>query len=319
MPTATIELPDGLRVSDIDRSRGPAVLDFDNRFLPPTLRSRPEDSDPSSPLPDASSWNVAVDHGDKIVATAFSVPNPFLPRESHAYSVFARVDPAWRRRGVGSALLLAGEAHATRFGALRLIAATWGDDAREFLVRRGFREFHRRLRWALDLVGFDPARHPYDEILRDADTELRDLQTVLGDDTIEREMYDAYNVLLQEMPLAFPPPRSTLEDFRAELRDANVMADASFVAIRRGRVVGLAYTLLQNNGVALSNVNGAVGSGRGRRLPLALKLAVIGRLKAKGLRYFVAFNDEDVAPSRRILRTLGFVLEPPLIRYDKRL
>jgi len=317
--TATIELPDGLRISDVVRARGPAVLDFDNRFLPPTLRSRPEDSDPATPLPDASSWHVTVDHGDSIVATAFSVPTPFLPRDTHTYSVFARVDPSWSRRGVGSALLAAAEAHASQYGAVRVIAATWGDDAKGFLEGRGYREFHRRLRWVLDLGTFDPARHPFDDILRAADTELRDLGSVLDDESIVREMYDTYNVLLQEMPLAFPPPRPKLEEFRAELRDASVMADASFVAIRRGRVVGLAYTLLERNGVPISNVNGAVGPGRGRRLPLALKLAVIARLKAKGLRYFVAFNDEDVAPSRRILRTLGFVLEPVLVRYDKRI
>ena len=316
-----MSLPAALRLAPFDDAHHRKAVLFENRFLPPAQRWPPEASlHMDRVYPDPTRLRVLViDATDDVVATASArVVGPVRPG---SWSVNARVDPTWQRQGIGTLLLERVEAHALARGATRLVTLMYDDDhaAREFIERRGYREFHRRTGWALRLDAFEPGRFPtVDTIAAEAGVRIVDLRTALATmPGIEEQVHRAHRAILDELPLPVRP-RDVPEDIYARnLRAAGNDHDASAIALRGDKIVGLHIVATMGNGIAASTVTGAVGEGRGKRLGLALKLYALRVLRAKGHEWVATTNDADNAPTLRILRSLGYEPEPPLVRFER--
>ena len=312
-------LPDDLRVAPFDDAHHVAAVLFENEMLPPAQRWPPEASLRIDQLyPDPTQLRlIVVDREDTVVATAFA---KVAPRPG-TWSVNARVDPARRRQGIGGHLLRSVETHAIERGASRLVIATYdGDlDARAFAERRGYREFWRRTGWALRLPSFDPRRFPdVETIAREAGVRIVDLRTALETmPGVEAKIQAAHRAILDELPLAFRPAPTSPETYARNLRGRGMDAEASAIAVRGDRVLGVHLVGTMGNGLATSMVTGAVAEGRGKRLGLALKLYALGVLRAKGGEWVGTMNDADNAPTLRILHSLGYEQEPAQVRFER--
>ena len=315
-----MSLPGALRLASFDEHHREAVL-FENRFLPPAQRWPPEASLHIDHLyPDPTQLRLIVlDARDQVVGTAFAkVVGPVRPG---SWSVNVRVDPAWQRQGVGTLLLDRVESHALARGATRLVCVMYDGDpsSRDFLERREYREFHRRVGWAMRLDSFEPGRFPSVEtIAAEAGVSIVDLRTVL--DTmpgIESKIHRAHRAILDELPLPVRPRDVPDDVYAKNLRSSNNDHDASAMALRGDRVLGVHVVATMRNGIAASTVTGAVGEGRGKRLGLALKLFALRVLRAKGYEWVATLNDADNAPTLRILRSLGYEQEPALVRFER--
>jgi ribosomal protein S18 acetylase RimI-like enzyme len=318
-------IPDGVRVLPFDAAHHDAVVAFENRFLSASQQWAPERSkrwDRENPDPDMRRV-IVVDDGDRIVATAFARSSEVVGKANGAYSIFARVDPAWQRRGIGTALIAQMERHARDKGAPRTLTLTYGNESAglAYLERHGYREYSRRTRWAMRLDAFDPRRYAAPtEIADDAGVAIVALGPALervGD--LRRQIYDAHRAILNELPLPLRPNFPPFETYAPQLDDPEIERDSSAVALRGDRLVGLIVIQLLDNGIASSIVTGTVADGRGKRLGLALKLHALDVLKRRGRDLVVTLNDADNVPTLRILRTLGFEAEPELIRFEKKL
>ena len=312
-------LPDDLRVAPFDDAHHVASVLFENEMLPPAQRWPPEASLKIDQLyPDPTQLRlIVVDREDAVVATAFAKVAP----RAGTWSVNARVHPARRRQGLGGHLLRRVEAHAIGHGATRLVMVMYeGDpDARAFVERRGYREFWRRTGWALRLDSFDPRRFPdVETIARDAGVRIVDLRTALETmPGIEAKIQQAHRAILDELPLPFRLPPGSPENYARNIRSRGQDADASAIALRGDRVVGLHLVATMGNGLSMSMVTGAVAEGRGKRLGLALKLYALRVLRDKGNEWVATMNDADNAPTLRILRSLGYEQEPALVRFER--
>ena len=320
-------LPDGLRVVPFDDTRHDAVVTFENRFLPASQQWKTERSkrfDREHPAPEKLRV-LLVDADDAIVGTAFARSAEIVGKANGAFTLFARVDPRWQRRGIGGRLFDDMERHAMAHRAPRLLTITYGNEAGglAFLAKRGYREYSRRTRWSLRLAAFEPLRYTTPiEIAAEAGVEILDLATAMTDghvSDVTRQLYDAHREILEELPLPLRPNWPELEKYKEQLDDPEIDREASAVAVRDGRVVGLTVVALLDNGIASSIVTGAIREGRGKRLGLALKLHALRVLKDRGRELVATINDADNAPTLRILKTLGYEPEPAIIRFERRL
>ena len=312
-------LPEDLRVAPFDDAHHVAAVLFENEMLPPAQRWPPEASlkiDRTYPDPTQLRL-IVVDTDDTVVATAFA---KVAPRPG-TWSVNAHVGPARRRQGIGGHLLRRVEAHAIERGASRLVTLMYdGDpDARAFAERRGYREFWRRTGWAMRLASFDPRRFPdVETIAQEAGVRIVGLRTALETmPGVEAQIQQAHRAILDELPLPFRPAAGSLETYARNLRSRGQDADASAIAVRGDRVLGVHLVATMGNGLSMSMVTGAVAEGRGKRLGLALKLYALRVLRDNGNEWVATMNDADNAPTLRILRSLGYEQEPALIRFER--
>jgi len=116
-------------------------------------------------------------------------------------------------------------------------------------------------------------------------------------------------------PLPPPPPFEAVREVYFE--NDTFARDSSVVALRDGRVVGTSITIIDPEGVAYTVYTGVDRAERGKGIALAMKLAILDRLKARGIKLFGTTNDEANAPMRGINAKLGYVMAPPTIEVEK--
>lgn len=241
--------------------------------------------------------------GDEAVGTGVGKPSSV----GDAYYTMARVPAAYRRAGVGTALLTALSDRARRAGRGSLIGRLREDDdeARRFVEGRGFEVLSRECPVALDLSRFDePAR-----VLPGVEIVSLDERP----DLIEAA-YAVHATALRDVPVgAEAPTAAPYVEWLAETVEApGALPDLSLVALLAGEVVGWAglAALSGQERTAENLLTGVLRESRGRGIATALKVEQARRARAAGFVRIETVNDEANAPMRAVNARLGFEAEP---------
>jgi GNAT superfamily N-acetyltransferase len=220
------------------------------------------------------------------------------------------VDPAARRRGIGSALLAAIGDETRRAGKTGLQLRAWvhRPDGIDFLVHRGFVELERARMVRLELAGLaPPVVAPPPGIRFTTLAEWPDL--VVGVHDVALEAFD--DIPGGDEPMA----AGDLAEFRARDVDRPGIPPEAFVVAldeASGDVVGYASLLFVpgSTTVAWHDMTAVRRAWRGRGLATTLKQATIAWAIANGLEALETGNDEDNAAMRAVNLRLGYAPLP---------
>ncbi|MEP7003257.1 MAG: GNAT family N-acetyltransferase [Chloroflexota bacterium] len=329
--SATTDLPPGLGVREATPDDLDRIVEFGNRharavdWQDPAMVKRFE---AGNPQPNRLSLLVETAAGEIVAAGQSSDGGHFRAAEG-AYRAGIRVDPAWRRRGIGSRLLAMLEEHARAKGAPKSQANVRGDEPEgvAFATEYGYTEYHRRIDSYLDVPAFTTVG-----ITSAADAEARSgarfatYKVVAAErgqalEAFQREMYDFINAQSRDIPRPDPMPEpAPFEAVRGMFFSGHAFdEDASLVALRDDRVVGITITSLNQQGIAYTQFTGTARDERGKGIALAMKLRAIEELKRRGAKLFGTTNDPANAAMRGINARLGYMPEPPRIMLEKKL
>jgi GNAT superfamily N-acetyltransferase len=263
-----------------------------------------------------------------LVAVGQTSDGGVLARSDGAFRFELRVAPAWHRRGIGSALLTALEAHARAAGATRQATGVRGDEpvGLEFASRRGYTPYHQTVHSFVDVQAFDASRfEDPDAVAARAGARLKGYAGLArrhaGDlEAFERQVYQVASEAMRDIPSPEPRDPPPFEAIRQLFfHGDDIHPEASILAVREGRVVGLTVTTMPAERLAYTTFTGVARSDRGRGLAMAMKLRAIAVLRAVGATHFGTSNDAGNAPMRGINARLGYVPDPPVTQVEKHL
>jgi GNAT superfamily N-acetyltransferase len=221
--------------------------------------------------------------------------------------VTVMVRPAWRGRGVGSALYEPMEAHVLGVGAKRLLARADDDPwARAFAERRGFRHTMTSRLSSLDPQSVDPAL--LDELAAEKQAEgftlapftaFRDRPELIHAVDAEASADEPADEPLTDLPVD--------EWLERHWKNPDLSLEGSFAVVTDGRPVAIALLALDAEGGRAGNgFTGTLRAYRGRGLARLAKLASIAWLRAHDVTLLVTENDETNAAMLAVNTRLGY-------------
>ncbi|MFM9105531.1 MAG: GNAT family N-acetyltransferase [Chloroflexota bacterium] len=230
------------------------------------------------------------------------------------YYLHVQVDPDWRRRSFGSAMLdrLSAEALARKAELVRAETRASCESDLAWYARRGFREVIRGWDARLDLASFDPARFG-DPAARAAaaGVAIAALDDVRAADSgFLRRYHAAWDEAARGEPDADPVTPLSFSLWLAEEVDPpNAIPGGHLVALDGADIAGFCSIVrnLSEPGVVSHALTGVLARWRGRGIATALTLAAIERAIASGARRLDTYNDTRNAPMIAINTRLGFV------------
>ncbi|HEX6745999.1 MAG TPA: GNAT family N-acetyltransferase [Longimicrobium sp.] len=192
--------------------------------------------------PDARRWAAADPSGGGLVAYA-----ALWRVRDRRFRIDLDVAPAWRRRGIGGAMLETAVAAAAEDGAATVQARAYAGaaDALRFLARRGFAETMRMFGLALDVRAIDPLRlAAYEQA---AAAQGFALTTLAAEERRNphslRDLWEVYAAAQEGWrdpdPPPVPDPPMTFEAFLRRMDEFPTDPDAFFIAIHGERYAGL--------------------------------------------------------------------------------
>ena len=264
-------------------------------------------------LPRAQRRRWVAEEDGSVVGTATGRFETYVGKPGVAYVAVA-VDPAWRRRGLGSALYERVYAHLIEHGARRLLAESAADDgSRAFAEAHGFRHTMTRRLSALDPRTVDRR-------------ELRDLRTAK-----EREGYvlapfsalDAHAVFevdaaaSRDIPLDEPMTDFRFEEWEQDhWRHPDLALEGSYAVLADGKPVSFAMLRADPAaGRAANDMTGTLREFRGRGLARLAKLATVVWAADAGITTIATENDETNAPMLALNVSLGYRPVSSLLAY----
>jgi GNAT superfamily N-acetyltransferase len=245
------------------------------------------------------------------------------------YLMRLQVDPAWQRRGIGSALFDRLVAEVTAWGAdlVRTEAPSLRSAAIAFLEQRGFREWRRRWESSLDVATANVDRL----VTADARvlgsgieiTTYADEQTRRGEQ-LAHDVYTADTLFGSDEPAQAVDAGSesmSFERFAAtQLDSPDVLPAGHFLALDGSRIVGLSRLRRDHRrpDVLYQELTGTHPEYRGRGIAQALKLRTIEFARQNGYRQIRTSNDSTNAPMIHINDRIGFERKSPMIIFERR-
>ena len=331
MATNTHELPRELTVRQTTDADVERVFEFLNRFATPAQWQSPavaRQMEAATPEPNRLRY-VVEERGGAIVAYGATSDGGMFASPDGSWRANVRVDPKWRRRGIGTSLLERLEPHAKGRGAKRLICGIRGTetDALAFAKSHGFVPFHERIDAYIDVPAFDASKFPDpDATMRSAGIRLAtygDLLTEHAADTeaFQRRMLPAFWSMARDVPAPTPMPETPPPFEQAKkmfFEGPGIDRGTTILALRGEDIVGVSVTAVKENGVAYTNFTGVARSERGKGIALAMKLRAMQALRARGIKLFGTTNDEQNAAMRGINKKLGYVPDAPTIMHEKK-
>jgi mycothiol synthase len=309
--------------ADLDR-----LVEFQNRYSRPGRSQTIELArrfEAANPEPNRLLL-LAQDSAGIIVAAASASDGGLMGGGQNRWRANIRVAPEARGQGVGTQMLGRLEAHVRAKAAPKLQGAVRGEetDGLRFAETHGYREFHRRFDSYLDVSMFDGSRFEDPKALASRAGVRIDRYDVLEAEAqdrvaFQRSTYESLSTTQMDIPRPEPlPPPPPFEAVREVYFENDTFArDSSVIAVRDGRVVGTSITIIDPEGVAYTVYTGVDRAERGKGIALAMKLAILERLKTRGIKLFGTTNDEANAPMRGINAKLGYVIAPPTIEVEK--
>ena len=300
------------------------LVDIRNRVYPdtPTTVETEEHFEAVYPK-DNPRKRIAVESRDGQLIGFGDCMNPFWMKAPGVYTIWAIVDPDWRRRGIAQALFAELEPLGRGQGATRLWADCREDFdfAIRFLERAGFHNFGLRFESKLDLTTFDEARFP--GAIERASRAGFQITTLAAERTAtaeaDRLLYDLSLTVMRDVPLPGGAIfEQTFEDFRNFfLKTPDADPAGAFIAKHGDRYAGLTVLFLPKHGPAYTALTGTQREYRGQGLALALKLLSIRLLKERG--YGEARTNNDTAnPSiLHLNEKLGYQKLPGWLQWEK--
>src|SRR5438093_612190 len=166
----------------------------------------------------------------------------------------------WRRRGVGTALLEALEAHARANAATRVVVAVRATDPEgtAYALHRGYRAFHERIDAYVDVRAFDGSRFEDPAVSMSRHgirlATYRDLLRENGADieAFQRAMISAVWPMFRDVPspVALPETPPPFEQGRKMLEGAGLDQTATVLALKGRDIIGITVTTVHENGTA---------------------------------------------------------------------
>ena len=221
-----------------------------------------------------------------------------LADRSHITGSFVapRILAAYRRRGIGSAVLVHLMDHLVSRGYTSVGGHVGDDGALAFATRHGFEEVDQEVEQVRTLAGDEPAAPPYHGIEFATVAERPEL------------LQRAYALALQgyaDMVLRLGQATVTIDEW---LRDEASLPAGSFVALDRGSIVGYAG-LIAWNGDDRRAENGltVVDRGwRGRGLATALKRRQLAWAAANGILEIVTWTQLGNEAMQHVNARMGY-------------
>jgi len=207
-----------------------------------------------------------------------------------------RVDPEYRRRGLGGELYELGLAHVRELGVPRAAAAfDESDGGVAFARSRGWREARAETLSALDPTAVTEPPEPAFDLRPVHELDPRELHLVDKEATRDIPAVEQVSVI-------------PYDEWRAFVWNNPLFSrEGSFGAVVDGRVVAESLILASPEaGRAFSMFTGTLRPYRGRGLARAVKLASIHWAAASGITQLVTTNDETNAAMLAVNRRLGY-------------
>ena len=244
------------------------------------------------------------------------------------FYVQVHVRPAFRQRGVGTALYEHGLAAIEKQPEPpRLLSSNTREDQEaglRFLTQRGFVQVMRYPVSELRVAAFDPS--PYDAVVarvRARGIEIMSLRTLAAQDPQwQRHVYDlCEKQIMPDVPLPDQYTPQTFERFvNGFFENPNFNPDSIFVARDGDRLVGTTGFWIPEayNGTVYTMLTGVVRDYRRRNIARALKVHSLKFARAFGATIVETDNEEN-NPMYQINVQLGFTPRPAWIDFHKRL
>jgi len=264
---------------------------------------------------------------DGKIAGSVNIQAGFIPRPDGSQNIGVGVDKAHRNRGIGTALLEAIEAEARRRSVPRLLAGASASKpfALEFARKRGYREIGRRIMSYRELDSYRPEqwRESLDRVAK-AGVKIRSFTEVLaerddaGKERFWRELWEAEGPMWDDIPFATPTPHWPFERFyEMAVKSGQMLQDISLVAYAGKQIAGFTTTGDRQGKDGWTWMTGVARDQRGKGIAMALKVDVLARAKAKGLRAMCTVNDEPNKAMRGVNIKLGYQPVPDHVELEK--
>ena len=337
MPAATPDvvqqiapkLPHGVTLREWRPEDLPRVVEFQNRYSRPAQRQTLGDMERWESMADPNEVRVrlVLESDGALIGVAGAGDGGRWRPPDGSWGVWLRIDDAWKRKGIGTAMAEALESFAKGHGAPSVTAGLRGDeqDGIAFAQARGYVEFHRRQTSYLDLTKFDASRFEQpDAIAQRGGYRLAshaDLVAAAADaEALRHRMHDLHTATWRDVPTPEIPPPPSFEDLMRYAFDSPTFEPrATTFALRGDELVGLTLADVNGSGIGYTFMTGVLAAARGKGLALAMKLRAIDVLKRRGVELFGTTNDKDNVPMLEVNRKLGYEPEPPSIRMKKTL
>ena len=178
----------------------------------------------------------------------------------------------------------------------------------EWAIRRGFVEVGRNSILALNLATVEaPEVEPPPGV---------EIVTFAERPELARSMYEVCCEAVQDIPGEENAEIWSFDDWLAnDMQGASDRADATFVALLEGEVVGWAKLSVQagESQIAWHDLTAVQRAARGRGIAGCLKRAEIAWAKENGFQFLKTFNEERNEPIRRLNERHGYRVEPGFI------
>lgn len=310
-----------LRLADPERDFPRIAALLSTYESEPITIERIQQSDRRRPPGRVLRRGVACDEGGLVIGhSCVSHETWMKPSE---FEVWAIVDPAARRQGIGAALFEDGLDFARGQGATRLTSEVRDNSPAglRFAEQRGFTISRHIYESTLHLAEFDEQRFGYVlETLIAAGLCFTTIADLGNTPDTQRKLYDLNRRTALDVPGhpdTFPP----FEEFMQMVCGAAwYRPDGEIVAVDGQRWAGMARVGHFKERNAMYNMfTGVDRDYRGRDLALALKLLAIRCAQRYGATYIRTNNDSHNAPMLAINRKLGYQPAPGKYRLVREL
>ena len=314
----------GLRLRDFRLEDIPATVEIGNRTWPddPTTVEEEEYNEKTYPPDNPRLRLVVEDAAGKFLGMGVCM-RPFWMKAPGVYFMWIMLDPDWRRRGIGQALLSRLAAYGREQGAARLWTGCREDQdySIRFLEQAGFHNYGLRFESMLDLSIFDET--PFAASIDRAEQAGFAFTNLVAERAITPDADMLIYELDAETRAEVPWPggarsEMTYEQYRQRNFEAPDSDPSGFlIAKHQGRYAGLTSVRFRKDGMAHTMMTGVRREYRGQGVATALKLLSFRLMKERGTLKTLTNNDTANPPILHLNEKLGYQKRPGDLQWEK--